>query len=106
MRNGWIVLFALTVATGQAAEISVNVCNRMSVELTSITLTDDLTSYTASSALKPGECISLKSVGPGSYTLQFIERDTSHAALCRNHVTLKAGAALSISPDDGANCMM
>ena len=81
-------------------------CNRTNLELASITLTDSSGVFTLPSVLPPGACAPLPDLAAGSYNLQFIERGNGQAALCRREVSVVAGEALAVAPDDGARCTL
>lgn len=109
MENGLGRLVALaailTSAIGNAAQTSVQVCNRMTVDLVNVTFSGGAI-ISLPTLLHPGECATVPGVVAGPYTLEFIERVGAQAAMCRRVLNVSEAEVITIAPDDGSNCMM
>ena len=102
-------LFALCIAVlaspGNAADLPVQICNDLTVELADINAMGQNKSQEVSERLGPGECASVSGLAVGKYTLIFIERSGSNSASCQKEITVVPKAVIRLTPDDNARCL-
>ncbi len=100
-----VLLLALLSAVNAKAESPASLCNNMTLDLAQIHIDEGDRDFAPVPPLHPGECIVLPGLPAGTYTLHFTEQSGQQAALCHREIYLRAGTAVRITADDGAQCM-